>query len=336
MNLYLNKTSFSIIMLSCTLCCVSKGFAQFDKDFTHDYFNLRPSVKTVNATIHTEYEDEETSIKKEELEFNESGKLLVWTRYNSDGNIYLQDRFKYDDQDNVLEYVELDNKTGNALEYKTTFKYDEASNLRSWLSYNPDGSIDTETTIKNNKAGSPIEMVQELHNDGIVLEQTFEYDEKGREIEHILYNDGEFRKRFTATFEDDLLKTDKEYRKDKVDIQVDYKYDKNSNKIEEKMIYYDPDESVSAERVTKITYENGQKSKSEMNYHEIKGDGTSQQLTEYDNKGNPLKIKSDFSDKTYAYDYDEQGNWTEQTEINVTDQGKTITTTERKIDYFKK
>lgn len=136
MNRFFNNSRSPLSILAFALLFSFKGFSQqVEKTYTYKNFDLKSSVKSITSHVEEEFGGESNSYKKEDLEFNKAGKLLVWTTYKSDSEINIQN--------NVLEHVELDNKTSNGFEYKSTFEYDDKGNIISGISYNPDGSVDT-------------------------------------------------------------------------------------------------------------------------------------------------------------------------------------------------
>ena len=136
---------------------------------------------------------------------------LVCSIYYSDGKRTAEHRFSYDDRGNCIRRTNWDH-TGllsrpiartdytydgqnrvltityrNGFGFKTggdTYTYDDEANTVTWV-----GTYDTQTKYLNEN-GDPIRIVTISHAAGMEMETLYEYDELGRNVKTIHYQDG--------------------------------------------------------------------------------------------------------------------------------------------------
>ena len=136
---------------------------------------------------------------------------LVCTMYYTNGELTGEHRFSYDDRGNCIRETSWDH-TGllsrpiartdytydeqnrlltvtyrNGFGFKTggdTYTYDDEANTVTWV-----GTYDTQTKYLNEN-GDPIRIVTLSHAAGMEMETLYEYDELGRNVKTIHYQDG--------------------------------------------------------------------------------------------------------------------------------------------------
>ena len=136
---------------------------------------------------------------------------LVCTMYYTNGELTGEHRFSYDDRGNCIREVTWDRfwnftypaaRTDytydeqnrlltvtyrNGFGFKTgsdTYTYDDEANTVTWV-----GTYDTQTKYLNEN-GDPIRIVTISHAAGMEMETLYEYDELGRNVKTIHYQDG--------------------------------------------------------------------------------------------------------------------------------------------------
>lgn len=148
---------------------------------------------------------------------------LVCSMYYSDGKRTAEHRFSYDDRGNCIRETSWDHtgllsrpiartdytydgqnrvltityRTG--LGFKTggdTYTYDEEANTVTW-----EGTYDTQTKYLNEN-GDPIRIVTISHAAGMEMETLYEYDELGRNVKTIHYQDGVLASTVQTSYDD--------------------------------------------------------------------------------------------------------------------------------------
>ena len=148
---------------------------------------------------------------------------LVCSMYYSDGERTAEHRFSYDDRGNCTRETNWDH-TGllsrpiartdytydgqnrvltityrNGFGFKTggdTYTYDDEANTVTWV-----GSSDTQTKYLNEN-GDPIRIVTLSHAAGMEMETLYEYDELGRNVKTIHYQDGVLASTVLTSYDD--------------------------------------------------------------------------------------------------------------------------------------
>lgn len=103
-------------------------------------------------------------INTEYYEYDEHGNRTLWEHYNR-GKLYSRNLTKYDDRNNMIEYVEYDRRDGQLMfVFKSTIEYDESNNQTKVSTYNEKDELLSSVNYR------------------------YQYDQKGNWTECVLYN----------------------------------------------------------------------------------------------------------------------------------------------------
>jgi hypothetical protein len=224
----------------------------------------------------------------------------------------------------------------NTLEYFQE-KYNEKGQIIEWKKFNPDSSLDFKYIYFYNELGQEFEAKQYGANDSLLYRWDSKFDKKGNRIEYIAYTfQGKLIGRNTSKFNrkgkeivwklhnNDVFSDVSIYSKKRYNLKGQmtssksyeangqlyfskhFKYDRNGNLIEERVVY---------DKTNRYT--------STYIYNKA-GDMT---------QSNGYNFKKRKSHSAYfEYVYDSTGNWIKKTEFR---NKKIYFTTEREIEYFK-
>ena len=118
----------------------------------------------------------------------------VRSSYYSDGKLTSERESTYDEQNRLLTVTYR-----NGFGFKTgsdTYTYDEEANTVTW-----EGTYDTQTKYLNEN-GDPIRIVTISHAAGMEMETLYEYDELGRNVKTIHYQDGVLASTVQTSYDD--------------------------------------------------------------------------------------------------------------------------------------
>ena len=226
--------------------------------------------------------------------------------YNDDGSMCSSGVFEYDENGNILSYRYVNYDSAGEISSSTEYQYDGNGN-RIEYKVIKDNRIYPHETWKYDEKGNQIEHIC-YGMDGNIAERTeSEYDENGNQVRYEKYEkDGESAYKLLQNYDEHgnlLLYT--EYWNGSLKHKIEREFDENNK--ERKAVYYDSDGNI-----TEVT---------ECEYAE---DGSSVKRIDYDADG--------VIDYKMTYEYDENGNLIKYVECRCNDDGSIDRTTERKYD----
>ncbi|MDF4202227.1 hypothetical protein PXD56_04645 [Maribacter sp. SA7] len=281
----------AIFLLMIIISCNSFSNKIVENSWVQD--NLRGKVKNFE-----EVSSDVTQLK------GRTEKKLFFNEYNEKGyaiekrDFRLRNKkvFKYDNKGNrVQRLVYSLNDNGSGPMDKMISEYDDDGNLvtTKWSNSYSQGKW----MYKYDENGNQIEFIE--HHRGKVYKRTiYKYNEKGEIIQETLYNT------------DNLL----------VERAI-FDYDKNGNKILINM--FAPDERIRFRSAYK--YDDRNNRIEEINFLKF---GDDKADLEYAIANDLDKYKEHF---TYAYEYDNEGNWVKKTKYN---NGEVVFISEREYTYY--
>lgn len=211
--------------------------------------------------------------------------------------------FRYDDKGNQVEdndYYQGNLKDGyGKLNTKRIYRYDAEGRQVGADEYKPDGTLSQKVEYKYDSAGNRIERANYTPDGKLWARSVFAYDDKGNKTECSKYNnENMLLEHYTYTYDSKGFLVLEQH----VNIRPKKPGDKNDEQVAMRMMDY----------VKTYVY-----------------DDSGRMIRETDNLAT---FKFPFETGFQYQNYDAEGNWLKQ--VN-TEGGKTVSITERVIDYYK-
>lgn len=169
-----------------------KGFGPFKKVITYDENGYIESVKTKYYTIYVERDEEgvatyynkESYAKGQDVSENSNQyDKIEW--YNSDMSPDGAFEYKYDENDNLISYVQR-NADGTVKAYNN-YEYNEQGLDTRYIERNPDGSVKCYTTYEYNADNEHVRSIKYNADGTVKAYYIIEYNEEGQG-EYIYYD----------------------------------------------------------------------------------------------------------------------------------------------------
>lgn len=305
-------------------------------------------VKVEKRAQHSKFTDR---IKK----FNDKGKLIEQKLYYSDGTIYLEEEYIYDEENNLTKIkgrtVNRGLKTTNIIDEEKNYIYNSNGN-KVKAKYYTDSSLVLKRIYKYDDKGLlskikikswPMKNVYKKDREGNLIKseywdkfykskEVYKYDNKGNKIKHKKFNsDGT---KDTSTYSKNGTKQGSKFHSSDGSLisKEVWEFDINGNKIE--YIKYDTDLKI----IDKTNYEYNSHNKLTTTYSYIDKETLSyKSLYKYDEKHNLIEEVDEYVIGEYVtrnstqYVYDEIGNWIKK--IDISDNAPSYII-ERNYEYF--
>lgn len=259
-----------------------------------------------------------------ESQYDEKGNLIEVINYKSNGQISSKLQYKYDKNNNKVEYLKFEKikKTDLEVTYKQSFTYDEKGNKRVENGYDgispykiiynylPNGKVKDITkfasdnsiiekwessyngntqTINILKQGKTLDyvLIRKLDSRGNILDETRK-DSKGKEV-----------KRITTEFDaNNNILSNAEYYSEKLSKKFNYKYNRKNQLLE--ITQVNPDGNESLNRAFK--YDEKGNVLEEKWFDGIPNEFSSKNF-KYNERLNPEEVESYYSDYKYKVLY---------------------------------
>lgn len=297
--------------------------------------NLKGKIKSVEIinpenAQYIEGDDDyiENSIPVESYKYNNMGYLTESVKYE-DGQGRLQESYKYDTENNLIEYIRHPNPYGYGYS-KKTYQYDNKGNkVKGVINDLAEGINHTLTYQYNDQ--SLIEKIS-YSSDSITYDATiYNYDDENNKIGIVsFYSDGRIKQ------SDSLKKDDKGNRIEVVSYgrgrKYQLKYNNKDNLIE--IIYYDWNGELSYKEAYQY---NDAGNKVKMTHLIYPYMDEINKIYKYDTKNNQIEMietnyKGEINLETNKYKYDSEGNWTQKSASWNTEQPFNVV--KRTIEYY--
>ena len=245
-----------------------------------------------------------------ETEYDKAGNKIKQIIYNSDGNMYTQKKYTYDNAGNLTEYEDYTSGVNN---YKETYEYDEAGDRTGRMDYFDD-DLYRRWEYEYDEAGR-LKHYSVYNGDGDICgyeDHVYEYDEAGNVIKDV-----------TSGY--DTAGADSTNGSWYYTDEDQYQYDKTGN-IEKETHYWNGDlfywseweYDEKGQLLTEIEYYDDGVSIRTKDEYEYDSDGkrikrirteyekTEKEITEYryDEWGNLIEEKTGAESNTYEYEYE--------------------------------
>lgn len=166
-------------------------------------------------------------------DYNEDGKECAIKQSCTDGSIFLETTFKYDDKKNMIE--EVDYNADNSIANKTTRKYNDKGKEIEYVRYINGKSMEEKLDLLYDDRGNIIEVIFYVADGSIYSKGKSIFDENNKKIEELRYNtDGSLYSRSIKKYDDNGNKIEEITYNSKggISFHNTYKYDDDGNMIE--------------------------------------------------------------------------------------------------------
>jgi len=143
-----------------------------------------------------------------EYGYNEKGRVVEKTYYDSIGNLDKKQKYLYDNNENKIEHIRY-NAEG-IFEFKESYGYDKNDNLIWEKEYYSEDVLGSKTNLIYKRGLLFKEVTEFVNGENCGAKSITEYDKKGNEIKYISYNS---------------------YGRKELEFTTKYEYDKNHNWI---------------------------------------------------------------------------------------------------------
>lgn len=276
--------------------------------------------------------------KDSQRKYDVNKNIVEKNRYNADGSLDYKWTYKYDDAGNMVE--ENDYPDGS-LFTKYSYKYDDAGNVAEEEDYDADGKLFDRYSYKY-EGNRMVEEINYATDGSVYSKSTYKYDKSGNMIEKNEYNSkGKLNSTSTFSFDsrDNIIK------KGGTSAYANrwaYIYDDDGNIVE--MDKYDFDNKLRE----KCKYSHNTVEKIVIDYetdnHGLPDDNSPMKAKEIiikDDNGNVIE-RNEYTfqggfisylsrSNTYKYKFDDRGNWIERIQ---SENGVPQYITERNYEYY--